>query len=348
MDDFLTSESIAISPDLKITRLDTLNQLLENNNHIVVTHLNGFLRYLPTKELFKEKRIILKKDEDFEREKLINDLMGIGYKSETIVNKTGELGIRGFVIDVFPIGEVNPIRLEYFGDTIDSIRYFDEATQKTIKEINEIEIKPYTEFLIEGIEEPTDENQKNLPLYNKEISSILNYLENPMVVFKDYSQIQISVDTLRNQIFEYKKNKDIDYEYNYMFDFDEILYEEVIHYNTINNIDTIIKKSNTFKYDVHQIKKFNENIEAINEYLKKQLYINKTIIICLRKHQIKTFPNYLECPYIITNENKIKTRYIAIIIGKSYRFISLLITNGVKGAHIPIINNVLKVLLLVY
>ena len=313
MDDFLTSESIAISPDLKITRLDTLNQLLENNNHIVVTHLNGLLRYLPTKELFKEKRIILKKDEDFEREKLINDLMGIGYKSETIVNKTGELGIRGFVIDVFPIGEVNPIRLEYFGDTIDSIRYFDEATQKTIKEINEIEIKPYTEFLIEGIEEPTDENQKNLPLYNKEISSILNYLENPMVVFKDYSQIQISVDTLRNQIFEYKKNKDIDYEYNYMFDFDEILYEEVIHYNTINNIDTIIKKSNTFKYDVHQIKKFNENIEAINEYLKKQLYINKTIIICLRKHQIKTFPNYLECPYIITNENKIIDNTVNII-----------------------------------
>ena len=60
MDDFLTSESIAISPDLKITRLDTLNQLLDDSNHIVITHLNGLLRYLPEKELFKNKKINLK------------------------------------------------------------------------------------------------------------------------------------------------------------------------------------------------------------------------------------------------------------------------------------------------
>ena len=222
MDDFLTSESIAISPDLKITRLDTLNQLLENDNHIVVTHLNGLLRYLPTKELFKNKRISLKKDEDYEREQLIRNLINLGYKSETIVNKTGEVGIRGFVIDIFPIGEENPIRIEYFGDTIDSIRYFDEATQKTIKEISEIEIKPYTEFLLEEDKE-TEESQKNLPIYNKEISSIFNYLDNPIVVFKDYSQIETNVESLRNQIFEYKTNKDIDYEYNYMFDFQHFL-----------------------------------------------------------------------------------------------------------------------------
>jgi len=312
MDDFLTSESIAISPDLKITRLDTLNQLLENETHIVVTHLNGLLRYLPTKELFKQKRILLKKDEEYEREGLIKKLINLGYKKETIVNKTGEIGIRGFVIDIFPIGEENPIRIEYFGDTIDSIRYFDETTQKTIKEIKKIEIKPYTEFLLEEDIEK-EESQKNLPIYNKEISNIINYLEEPIIVFKDYSQIETNADSLRNQIFEYKTNKDIDYEYNYMFDFAEIIYDESIHYNTINNLDSVIKKSNTFNYEVHQIRKFNENIEAINDYLKKQIYINKTIIICLKKHQIKTFTNYLECPYIITNENKIIDNTVNII-----------------------------------
>jgi len=313
MDDFLTSESIAISPDLKITRLDTLNQLLNKDNHIVVTHLNGLLRYLPTKKLFEQRKIILKKDEEYEREKLITDLMNLGYKTETIVNKTGELGIRGFVIDVFPIGESNPIRIEYFGDNIDSIRYFDESSQKTINEINFVEIKPYTEFLTEETNQSFEDNQKNLPLYNKEISNIIDYLDNPIVVFKDYSQIQINVDTLRNQIFEYKQNKDTNYEYNYMFDFDEIVYSEVIHYNTINNLDNVIKKSNTFKYDVYSIKKFNENIELINDYLKKQLYINKTIVICLKKNQINTFPKYLECPYILTNEQNIINNTINII-----------------------------------
>ncbi|MBQ7104686.1 MAG: transcription-repair coupling factor [Bacilli bacterium] len=313
MDDFLTSESIAISPDLKITRLDTLNQLLNDEKHIVVTHLNGLLRYLPTKELFKNKKIYLKKDDDFERENLIENLISLGYKRETIVNKTGELGIRGFVIDVFPLGEEYPIRIEYFGDTIDSIRYFDENTQKTIREINEIVINPYTEFLTDKIIDINEEKQKNLPLYNEKINNILQYMNDPLIVFKDYSQIQTNVDTLRTQIFEYKQNKDLNYEYNYMFDFDEILYDDVIHYNTLNNIDSIIPKKNTFKYDVHQIRKFNENVEAINEYLKKSLYINKTIIICLRKHQLKTFPNYLECPYIITNDEKIIDNSINII-----------------------------------
>ncbi len=313
MDDFLTSESIAISPDLKITRLDTLNQLLNDEKHIVVTHLNGLLRYLPTKELFKNKKIHLKKDDDFERENLIENLISLGYKRETIVNKTGELGIRGFVIDVFPLGEEYPIRIEYFGDTIDSIRYFDENTQKTIREINEIVINPYTEFLTDKIIDINEEKQKNLPLYNEKINNILQYMNDPLIVFKDYSQIQTNVDTLRTQIFEYKQNKDLNYEYNYMFDFDEILYDDVIHYNTLNNIDSIIPKKNTFKYDVHQIRKFNENVEAINEYLKKSLYINKTIIICLRKHQLKTFPNYLECPYIITNDEKIIDNSINII-----------------------------------
>lgn len=323
MDDFLTSESIAISPDLKITRLDTLNQLLDNDNHIVITHLNGLLRYLPTKELFKKRKIYLKKDEDYERNKLISDLISLGYKTETIVNKTGEIGIRGFVIDIFPIGEISPVRIEYFGDTIDSIRYFDENSQKTIKEIEKIEIKPYTEFLIEKEIELEDENQKNLPYYNKEISNIVDYLDKPIVVFKDYSQILINVDSLRNQIFEYKANKDKDYEYNYMFDFDDILYDEVIHYNTINNLDNTISKKNTFLYDVHPIRKFNENIEAINDYLKKSLYINKTIVICLKKHQIRTFPNYLECPYIITNEYEIINNTVNIIeksISEGYEY----------------------------
>ena len=50
MDDFLTTESIAISPDLKITRLETINNILSNGKKIVVTHLNGYLRYLPKKD----------------------------------------------------------------------------------------------------------------------------------------------------------------------------------------------------------------------------------------------------------------------------------------------------------
>ena len=55
MDDFLTSMAIATSPDLEVTRLETLISLLDGKKKIIVTHLMGYLRYLPTKKYLKRK-----------------------------------------------------------------------------------------------------------------------------------------------------------------------------------------------------------------------------------------------------------------------------------------------------
>jgi len=314
MDDFLTSESIAISPDLKITRLDTLQHIInDQNNYIIVTHLNGLLRYLPEKNLFKKSSLHLKKDQDYERQQLIDDLIRIGYNPESIVSQTGEIGIRGFVIDIFPLGENHPIRVEYFGDTIDSIRYFDENNQKTISEIDSILINPYTEFINDRICEDSDRKQKNLPYYNKKISSIMDYIDEPLIVFKDYNQILTNYEILQEQIIEYKENQDKNYKYGYMFQLDEMTFDDIIHYNSINNIDSVISKKNTFNYDVHAIKNFAENIEAINSYLKNSLYMNKTIIICLKDYQIKTFSKYIESSYIITDSDKIISNTINFV-----------------------------------
>ena len=64
MDDFLTSEAIAISPELKINRLETLNELCNSTHNIVITNLMGYLRFLPTLDNYKKKNIFIKKDED--------------------------------------------------------------------------------------------------------------------------------------------------------------------------------------------------------------------------------------------------------------------------------------------
>ena len=111
MDDFLTSESIAISPDLKITRLETLNQTFREEKKIIITHLNGYLRYLPRKKKYKESIIKLELTKEYPRNELVKNLINIGYERETIVTKTGEMGIRGFVIDVFPISAPNPLSI---------------------------------------------------------------------------------------------------------------------------------------------------------------------------------------------------------------------------------------------
>ena len=132
MDDFLTSESIAISPELKTTRLDTLNDLSEGNRRIVVSHLDSYLRFLPTKEQFNNSKIKLNKGTNISRDKLIESLSRIGYSRESIVTNMGEYGVRGFVVDVYPINEITPIRIEFFDDEIESIRSFDPDTQKSI------------------------------------------------------------------------------------------------------------------------------------------------------------------------------------------------------------------------
>ena len=70
------------------------------------------------------------------REYLEHMLYDSGYEKETIVTETGKLGVRGYVLDIFPIGEQNPVRIEFWGDEVDSIKYFDIDSQLSIDNSN--------------------------------------------------------------------------------------------------------------------------------------------------------------------------------------------------------------------
>ena len=128
MDDFLTSVAVAISPDLKNKRLETLNIINEGKKCVVVTNLMGFLRYLPDKNNSSSLSIKISKNKQIERDELLSNLEKYGYNRESLVTTTGEYAVRGYIIDIFIIEEEHPIRIEFFGDEIESIRYFDENT----------------------------------------------------------------------------------------------------------------------------------------------------------------------------------------------------------------------------
>ena len=115
MDDFLTSEALAISPEFKYNRLDVIHQLMEKQKNIVITNLMGYLRYLPTKEQFQKYTFLVEKNKDYLMDDLLHQLYVMGYERETIVTKTGEMAVRGFVIDIFPVGEKYPVRLGGYG-----------------------------------------------------------------------------------------------------------------------------------------------------------------------------------------------------------------------------------------
>ena len=92
---------------------------------------------------------------------------------------------------IVPINTKNPVRIEFWGDQIDSIREFDVDTQLTIKKINELEILPCTEFLTNTNIDNYDIKQKYLVKYGN-VVNIVDYLNNPLVIFENYQQIKFS------------------------------------------------------------------------------------------------------------------------------------------------------------
>lgn len=88
----------------------------------------------------------LKRDADFPPDKLIEKLIACGYVREEPIKNVGEFSVRGGILDVWSPTAENPVRIEFFGDTVDSIREFDAETQLSIGQIKEISIAPMREF----------------------------------------------------------------------------------------------------------------------------------------------------------------------------------------------------------
>ena len=314
MDDFLISESLASSPELKSIRINTLNSLSSNKN-IVITNLMGFLRYLPTKKLWEKSNINLKQNQDISKDKLYEQLLSIGYDSTNIVNKTGEVASRGYIIDIFPSNLENPIRIEFWGDTIDSIREFDVENQRSTNEVQEILITPFSEFINDKNNQEIEPKQKYLPYVVDKIGSILDYLENPIIVYKDYNQLKNAYLNLRKEILEYSKEDKEGLKTEYMNDFYMLDQKhDNIYLMNIDNILENIKINKNYVYSSVLPDKFSSNINYLNEYLEKMLFKNKKIIICLSDEtKINSIKKYLNVGSISTTVDNLYSDKINIV-----------------------------------
>ncbi len=311
MDDFLTSEALAISPELKTTRLETLNNLTNNSKKIIITNLMGYLRYLPQPALFNNRKIVIKINQEYSISKLIEDLFLLGYTRETVVNKTGEIAIRGFVVDIFPNNTENPVRIEYWGDTIESIRIFNLDSQLTKENIDNITVFPNTEFLIS--DQTNSFSQKDIIKYG-EVANINNYVTNALVVYDDYNQIEVSNRLLVEEIFNYNVSINGDKSQLYMHDFYDIKPKNELF---LMNFDNAIKGlGDTENYTSSEIEPFTGNNEAINKRLNGYLAPDKQVVICLsNKYKINKIIEALDNPNVfITNENEIFPNKINIIM----------------------------------
>ena len=283
MDDFITSEAIAISPELKSERLNTLNMLCDDNNYIVVTNLMGLLRYLPDVCLWKKSIIHINKGMNIERDYLEQMLYNIGYNRQSIVNETGTVGVRGFVLDVFPVSCDKPIRIEFWGDCIDSIKYFDVDSQLSGDNILEVDIYPFSEFILDNYDgDGIIRKQKYLKYYSKHISSLKDFINSSVCFYYDYNQILAGYNLLKQTIWEYDQNNhDVNtIKTNYMFNFDDVIFEKTIYLMHLDNIIDGVNFDYEDKYISNNIDLFSGDINAIKDFLNMYLLKKKKVIIC--------------------------------------------------------------------
>ena len=313
MDDFLTSEAISVSPEFKAERIDTLNKLINDDKYIVVTNLMGYLRYLPLPSLWKDSNVNISVNCDYDRDSLLNKLYNMGYIRNVLVNETGNIGVRGYVIDIFPIMEENPVRIEFWGDTVTSIKYFDVDTQRSISEIDNICIYPFTEFLLDDYSIDFINSQKYLANYGS-VASIYDYINDGICFFSDYNLILNSYSTLVDTIMDYDANYSADIKTNYMNSFTDIVIKHSVY---IMNFDNVVNKSvKSLKFSINNIENYDNNYEKLKSNLLNYVKNNKTVIICvLDKNMASRISDYLEIDDIIyTDECNIINGKINLII----------------------------------
>ena len=148
-DETIRIEALAESKEMLANRLYALNKALKEESGIFITHTSAFLRYLPNREQFLQgvKRIVV--GQIIEKRELENFLQINGYKKVNKVCNTLEYSSRGGVLDFFSINYDYPVRIEFFDDEIESIRYFDLEKQTTIKQDDHVLLLPASELIID-------------------------------------------------------------------------------------------------------------------------------------------------------------------------------------------------------
>ena len=310
MDDFLTSEAIAASPELKITRLETLLNI-NDKPKIIVTNLMGYLRFLPTKEIYNQSIIEINKSKTYDIKKLVSDLYQIGYSRETIVNKTGEMAVRGFVVDIFPIGSDNPIRIEFWGDEIDSIKEFNVDSQLTIKELDNIKIYPCTELIVQNTQSFDNLKQRDLIKYYFP-GNLFDFLnEKKLLVIDEYNNLKNSYELLFDEMNEYKTNNNLNSDTKFMHEFK--LVNDKIYY--LYKFDDGISQ-NHFNYSSSELLPLIGSADNINKMLNSYIEKGNKVILCLNnRHQINKLVDLLNNKsVVITDLNNLFDNKINVIL----------------------------------
>jgi transcription-repair coupling factor (superfamily II helicase) len=127
-------------------------RLQQRSSKFVLLTARALARKTVTPAAIAKSGVVLRRDEDFSPEVLVEQLFATGYMREDPVGGVGEFSMRGGIVDVWPPGREAPVRLEFFGDTVDSVREFDPENQLSTAQLKAVEVPPMREFAVTAVD----------------------------------------------------------------------------------------------------------------------------------------------------------------------------------------------------
>ena len=175
--DFLFYQSDIRGNALTRERMSAIEAVISNNSCTVVTTIDALMNKLPALSYFEDGVVAISDTDTIELEALRRKLVAMGYENVGTCEHPGEFAVRGGIIDVFPLTSDLPVRIELWGDEVDSIRTYDASNQKSIENINSVLIFPAVELILgadeveAGLQKIEAERDERYEQYRKEMKT---------------------------------------------------------------------------------------------------------------------------------------------------------------------------------
>ncbi|MBQ0102122.1 MAG: hypothetical protein KBT31_04950, partial [Firmicutes bacterium] len=138
---------VTASRESEQERIAALSAILSNSCDAVITTPDACVQYTVPSEKLLSSRVEIRADEPLDLDSLVSTLIGGGYVRTDMVDAVGQFSVRGGIIDIFPAGYEYPVRIELFGDDIDSMSFFDIITQRRTDTVDDVFILPAKEII---------------------------------------------------------------------------------------------------------------------------------------------------------------------------------------------------------
>ncbi len=264
-------------------------KILLNSPNFVVMPIKTITEKFPDKKFFENNSLNLKIGDSISQKELMSKLVNLGYKRSTMVNDIGEFSIRGDISDIFTLYNL-PLRIEFWGDEIVDIRFFDNETQKSVEKIQELKIYPLYKFVLP--ENPPKNFSYNLKekfkeegyfeginvyqsCYNSDLVSVMDYFNNYIVIYDEYAELSAKLSQIEENLAksyeEALKTEQIE-KLNELNHFTESeIIQKLAGFQKISLNNFLSDESNeVMDIDSRSIPIFDANLEQISKFLSEK------------------------------------------------------------------------------